>query len=98
MRLRRETGDFRIKLTAGLEGSGWIVNTISKDLLPEDFVGQIIEINGGYTIRYSIITGAGYKGDDKTVVNMSLADGGAFGVTALEYVRATGEITVKPAS
>lgn len=96
MRLRRETGDFRIKLTAGLEGGGWIVNMISKDLLAEDFVGQIIEINGGYT-RYTIITGAGYKGDDKTVVNMSLADGSVFGITALEYVRATGEITVKKA-
>lgn len=94
MRLRRETGDFRIKLTAGLEGSGWIANTISKDLLPEDFVGQIIEIDGGYTI----IAGASYKGDDKTVVNMSLADGGAFGIKALEYARATGEITVKAAS
>lgn len=42
MRLRRETGDFRIKV----DGEG-AVNTINKHLLGEDLLGQVVELNDG---------------------------------------------------
>lgn len=45
MRLRRETGDFRIKIDS--EGT---VNTINKNLLGEDFVGQIVEVDGTFEV------------------------------------------------
>lgn len=42
MRLRRETGDFRIKIDG--EGN---VNTINKSLLGEDLLGQVVELSDG---------------------------------------------------
>ena len=41
MRLRRETGDFQIKIDS--EGA---VNTIRKGLGPEDFIGEVVDENG----------------------------------------------------
>lgn len=48
MRLRRETGDFRIKVTTGTDGAE--VNTINKNLLGEDFVGQVVEVDGSFEV------------------------------------------------
>ena len=42
MRLRRETGDFQIKVTSGT------VNTIRKGLSAEDFVGELVNVDGTY--------------------------------------------------
>lgn len=48
MRLRRETGDFQIKVTTGNDGLE--VNSITPLLLGEDFVGQIVDVNGTFEV------------------------------------------------
>lgn len=48
MRLRRETGDFQIKITVD-DGTA-TVNTIQPKLLDEDFVGQIVDVDGSYEV------------------------------------------------
>lgn len=77
MRLRRETGDFRIKVDS--EGA---VNTISKGLLGEDFVGQIVEVDG----TLEVITKASENKLAGTVTAVCES-------YTLTYTKATGEIT-----
>ena len=48
MRLRRETGDFQIKVT--VDNDTVTVNTLTPNLLGEDFVGQIVDANGVYEV------------------------------------------------
>lgn len=48
MRLRRETGDFQIKVTVD-DGTA-TVNSIAKNLLAEDFVGQIVDVDGHFEV------------------------------------------------
>lgn len=53
MRLRRETGDFQIKVTSGA------VNTIRKGLSAEDFVGELVSVDGVYEVISSASDGEG---------------------------------------
>ncbi len=55
MRLRRETGDFQITVTVNSETSAITVNSINKNLLGEDFVGQIVDANGTYEVVTSAV-------------------------------------------
>ena len=48
MRLRRETGDFQIKVTSGA------ANTIRKGLSAEDFVGELVNVDGVYEVINSV--------------------------------------------
>ena len=48
MRLRRETGDFQIKVTVD-DGTA-TVNTINNGLIGEDFVGQIVDVDGTFEV------------------------------------------------
>lgn len=48
MRLRRETGDFQIKVT--VDDNTATVNSINKFLLGEDFVGQIVDVDGEFEV------------------------------------------------
>lgn len=52
MRLRRETGDFQIKVT--VDGSDVTVNSIAANLLGEDFVGQVVDANGTFEVVTSV--------------------------------------------
>lgn len=49
MRLRRETGDFQIKVTS--DG----VNTIRKGLGANDLIGETVAVEGGYVAVTSAI-------------------------------------------
>lgn len=74
MRLRRETGDFQIKVTSGA------VNTIRKGLSAEDFVGELVNVDGVY----------------EAVVNASESEGVVTFKSAsytLTYNKTTGELT-----
>ena len=53
MRLRRETGDFQINVTSGT------VNTIRKGLSAEDFVGELVNVDGVYEVISSASNGEG---------------------------------------
>lgn len=44
MRLRRETGDFQIKVTSG------VVNTIRKGLRAEDLIGECVLVDGTFEV------------------------------------------------
>lgn len=77
MRLRRETGDFRIKVDS--EGAA---NTINKNLLGEDFVGQVVEVNG----TFEVVTKASENKLAGTVTAVCES-------YTLTYTKATGAIT-----
>lgn len=77
MRLRRETGDFQITIN-----SENAVNTIRKGLSAEDFVGEMVNVNGTYEVVNSASdteTGAEFKTNSFT----------------LTYTKATGVITAQ---
>ena len=77
MRLRRETGDFQITIN-----SENAVNTIRKGLSAEDFVGELVNVNGTYEVVNSANdteTGAEFKTNSFT----------------LTYTKATGVITAQ---
>ena len=80
MRLRRETGDFRI--TVDSEGTA---NTINKNLLGEDFVGQVVEADG----TFEVITKASEDKTEGTVEAVCES-------YTLTYTKATGEIEASP--
>ena len=80
MRLRRETGDFRIKVDS--EGAA---NTINKNLLGEDFVGQVVEVDG----TFEVITEAS---ENK---NRGIVEAVCKSYT-LTYTKATGAISASP--
>ena len=80
MRLRRETGDFRIKIDS--EGT---VNTINKNLLGEDFVGQVVEVDG----TFEVVTKASENKSAGTVTAVCES-------YTLTYTKATGAITASP--
>lgn len=77
MRLRRETGDFRIKIDS--EGN---VNAINKLLLGEDFVGQVVEVDG----TFEVVTKASENKAAGTVTAVCES-------YTLTYTKATGAIT-----
>lgn len=79
MRLRRETGDFRIKVTEGT------VNTINKNLLGEDFVGQVVEVDG----TFEVVTKASENKAAGTVTAVCES-------YTLTYTKATGAIEASP--
>lgn len=81
MRLRRETGDFQIKITVD-DGTA-TANSISKNLLAEDFVGQVVEVDGPFEDTFEVVT------------NVSEGNGLVTAHCAsyiLEYTKATGAI------
>ena len=80
MRLRRETGDFQIKVT---DDDGTVtVNSINKLLLGEDFVGQIVDVDG----TMEVITKASENKLAGTVTAVCES-------YTLTYTKATGAIT-----
>lgn len=80
MRLRRETGDFQIKVIVNSETSAITANTIQKNLLDEDLVGQIVDANGAW----EVITKVTNSTTTITAVTESYT---------LTYTKATGAIT-----
>ena len=80
MRLRRETGDFRIKVDS--EGAA---NTINKNLLGEDFVGQVVEVDG----TFEVVTKASENKLAGTVTAVCES-------YTLTYTKATGAISASP--
>lgn len=83
MRLRRETGDFRIKVT--VDNDTATVNSINKNLLGEDFVGQIVDVDG----EFEVITKASENKAAGTVTAVCES-------YTLTYTKATGAITASP--
>lgn len=83
MRLRRETGDFQIKVTVD-DGTA-TVNTIQPKLLDEDFVGQIVDVDG----TFEVIT----KASENKVAGTVTAVCESYTLT---YTKATGAITASP--
>lgn len=80
MRLRRETGDYRIKITSG-EG-----NTIPAGLLVEDLLGAVIETDG---TALSVVVEVSKSSDIYTL--HALANGT---VASYTYNKLTGEVAV----
>lgn len=80
MRLRRETGDYRIKITSG-EG-----NTIPAGLLVEDLLGAVIETNG---TALSVVVEVSKNSDIYTLYALS-----AGVITDYTYNKLTGEVAV----
>ena len=80
MRLRRETGDFQIKVT--IDGNTVTVNSINKLLLGEDFVGQVVELDD----TFEVIT----KASENKVAGTVTAVCESYTLT---YTKATGAIT-----
>ncbi len=83
MRLRRETGDFQIKVT--VDDDTVTVNSINKQLLGEDFVGQIVDVDG----EFEVITKASENKLAGTVTAVCES-------YTLTYTKATGAITASP--
>lgn len=83
MRLRRETGDFRIKVT--VDNDTATVNSINKNLLGEDFVGQVVEVDG----TFEVVTKASENKLAGTVTAVCES-------YTLTYTKATGAITASP--
>lgn len=83
MRLRRETGDFRIKVT--VDNDTATVNSINKNLLGEDFVGQVVEVDG----TFEVVTKASENKLAGTVTAVCES-------YTLTYTKATGAISASP--
>ena len=83
MRLRRETGDFQIKVT--VDDNTATVNSINKLLLGEDFVGQVVEVDG----TFEVVTKASENKAAGTVTAVCES-------YTLTYTKATGAITASP--
>jgi hypothetical protein len=80
MRLRRETGDFRIKVT---EDDGTItVNSINKNLLGEDLLGQVVEVGGDLEVVTKV-------SENKLAGTVTAV----CGTYTLTYTKGTGAIT-----
>lgn len=80
MRLRRETGDFQIRVT--VDDGTVTVNSIATGLLAEDFVGQVVDVDGTFEVV--------------TAVSENKLAGTVSAVTAtytLTYTKGTGAIT-----
>lgn len=80
MRLRRETGDYRIKITEG------VGNTIPAGLLVEDLLGAVIETDG---TALSVVVEVSKSSDIYTLY--ALAKGT---VASYTYNKLTGEVAV----
>ena len=80
MRLRRETGDYRIKITSG------VGNTIPAGLLVEDLLGAVIETNG---TALSVVVEVSKSSDIYTLYALS-----AGVITDYTYNKLTGEVAV----
>lgn len=80
MRLRRETGDFQIKVT--VDDDTATVNSINKNLSAEDFIGQVVEVDGSF----EVITKASENKAAGTVTAVC-------GSYTLTYTKASGAIT-----
>lgn len=80
MRLRRETGDYRIKITSG------VGNTIPAGLLVEDLLGAVIETNG---TALSVVVEVSKSSDIYTLYALS-----AGVITNYTYNKLTGEVAV----
>lgn len=83
MRLRRETGDFQIKVT--VDDDTATVNSINKLLLGEDFVGQVVEVDG----TFEVVTKATENKSAGTVTAVCKS-------YTLTYTKATGAIEASP--
>ena len=83
MRLRRETGDFQIKVTVD-DGTA-TVNTISTALIGEDFVGQVVDVDG----TYEVVT----KASENKLAGTVTAYTESYTLT---YTKATGAVTASP--
>ncbi len=83
MRLRRETGDFQIKVT--VDDDTATVNSINKLLLGEDFVGQVVEVDG----TFEVVTKASENKAAGTVTAVCES-------YTLTYTKATGAIAASP--
>lgn len=83
MRLRRETGDFQIKVT--VDNDTATVNSINKNLLGEDFVGQVVEVDG----TFEVVTKASENKLSGTVTAVCES-------YTLTYTKATGAISASP--
>lgn len=81
MRLRRETGDYRIKITDG------VGNTIPAGLLVEDLLGAVIETDG---TALSVVVEVSKSSDIYTLY--ALAEGT---VASYTYNKLTGEVGVE---
>lgn len=81
MRLRRETGDYRIKITDG------VGNTIPAGLLVEDLLGAVIETDG---TALSVVVEVSKSSDIYTLY--ALAEGT---VASYTYNKLTGEVSVE---
>lgn len=80
MRLRRETGDFQIKVSVNSDTSAVTVNSINRYLLGEDFVGQIVDADG----QFEVVTKVAETNTTVTAYIESFT---------LTYTKATGAIT-----
>lgn len=89
MRLRRETGDFKLTSTLVDQTLTWA--TIPKGLSAEDLVGTVVEAEASGAHSYEVITGATPDDIDGTpVIRLS-----AYGIgTNLVYNPATGEVYI----
>ena len=80
MRLRRETGDYRIKITSG------VGNTIPAGLLVEDLLGAVIETDG---TALSVVVEVSKSSDIYTLYALS-----AGVITDYTYNKLSGEVAV----
>ena len=80
MRLRRETGDYRIKITSG------VGNTIPAGLLVEDLLGAVIETD---STALSVVVEVSKSSDIYTLYALS-----AGVITDYTYNKLTGEVAV----
>ena len=81
MRLRRETGDYRIKITDG------VGNTIPAGLLVEDLLGAVIETDG---TALSVVVEVSKSSDIYTLYALSEGT-----VASYTYNKLTGEVSVE---
>ena len=80
MRLRRETGDFQIKVTT--VDNTTTVNSIRPGLSAEDLIGEVVDVDG---TLFVVVTAS----EENGVVSMVINSEGT-----LHYTKATGAITV----
>ena len=80
MRLRRETGDFKIVVTVNSESHAITVNSIRTGLTAEDLIGEVVNANGPLEVAVKAT-------DASTTVTLLTA------TYTLTYTKATGAIT-----
>lgn len=89
MRLRRETGDFQIKVTPGEAAGSYVVNSIRPGLSAEDLIGEVVDTGNG---SFTVIVATSVDSENGKITAVTYVSSSILSKITLVYDPATGSI------